>query len=185
MLRELRIRDFAIIDDLTITFRPGLNVITGETGAGKSILIQALGLLCGGRATPEVVRDQTEAASIEGVFDIPGERENFAAYGIEPDDELIVRRVIPRTGKGRVYLNGSPATVAMLSQVGTRLVHLYGQHDQALLLHPASHLDFLDEFGIPRDGGIGLCCLQRRQAVTMDKDEEAAQGDDAQGDGTP
>jgi len=147
MLRELRIRDFAIIDDLTITFRPGLNVITGETGAGKSILIQALGLLCGGRATPEVVRDQTEAASIEGVFDIPGERENFAAYGIEPDDELIVRRVIPRTGKGRVYLNGSPATVAMLSQVGTRLVHLYGQHDQALLLHPASHLDFLDEFG--------------------------------------
>jgi len=157
MLRELRIRDFAIIDDLTIGFRPGLNVITGETGAGKSIILQALALLCGGRAVPDLIRSNAEAASIEGLFEGAIAAECLESLGLSPDDELLVRRLIPRTGKGRVYINGSPATVALLAQLGNALVHIYGQHEQALLLRPESHLDFLDGFG-------GLAALRERMA---------------------
>ncbi len=161
MLRELRIRDFAIIDDLTISFRPGLNVITGETGAGKSIILHALALICGGRAAPDVIRSDADAASIEGLFEGPLPAEQREALGLEADDELLVRRQIPRTGKGRVYVNGSPSTVALLAQLGTWLVHIYGQHDQALLLRPASHLDLLDQFG-------DLTELRARMAIAYD-----------------
>jgi DNA repair protein RecN (Recombination protein N) len=144
MLRELRIRDFAIIDDLTIRFQPGLNVITGETGSGKSIIIGALSLLCGGRGGAEVVRGRAEAACIEALFDHPASVEGL---GIGADDELLIRRVIPQSGKGRVYVNGSPATVTLLARLGAHLVHVYGQHEQALLLDPRSHLELLDQFG--------------------------------------
>lgn len=157
MLRELRIRDFAIIEDLAIGFRPGLNVITGETGAGKSIILQALALLCGGRSAAEVVRTDAEAASIEGLFDGAPGPELLDALGVSPDDDLLVRRVVPRVGKGRVYVNGSPATVGLLEQLGESLVHIYGQHEQAQLLRPSTHLVLLDEFG-------GLLELRERMA---------------------
>ncbi len=158
MLRELRIRDFAIIDDLTVSFRPGLNVITGETGAGKSIILQALALLCGGRAVPDLIRSDAEAASIEGVFEGAGAAASLEGLGLTADDELVVRRFIPRTSKGRVYINGSPATVALLAQLGNALIHIYGQQEQALLLRPESHLDFLDGFG-------SLTLLRERMAT--------------------
>jgi DNA repair protein RecN (Recombination protein N) len=146
MLRDLRIRDFAIIDDLVIQFQPGLNVITGETGAGKSVILDALSLLCGGRATPEAIRSDAESASIEGLFDGIQPTEAFDALGLPDDGEVLVRRVVAPGGRGRVWVNGSPATVALLGQLGDSLVHIYGQHDQALLLRPASHLALLDAF---------------------------------------
>jgi DNA repair protein RecN (Recombination protein N) len=145
MLRELRIRDFAIIDDLALSFDAGLNVLTGETGAGKSIILQALGLLCGARGAADLIRSDADEASIEGLFDcsLPEElREGLGVTG----DEIVVRRHLARNGKSRVYVNGSPATVAMLAQLGDHLVHIYGQLEQALLLRPASHLELLDRF---------------------------------------
>ncbi len=147
MLRELRIRDFAIIDDLTINFRPGLNVITGETGAGKSVILQALALLCGGRATADLIRSDAEEATIEGLFDSSLPAEALEPLGLGREDELLVRRHMPRSGKGRIYVNGNLTTVSLMARLGDHLVHIYGQHEQALLLHPASHLHFLDQFG--------------------------------------
>ena len=146
MLRELRIRDVAIIDDLTLAFQPGLNVLTGETGAGKSIILQALALLCGGRAALDVIRGDADEASIEGLFECPLPAELRDALGVE-QDEILVRRHLSRAGKSRIYVNGSPTTLALLAQLGTALVHIYGQHEQALLLRPASHLELLDRFG--------------------------------------
>src|SRR5260221_2881776 len=146
MLRELRIRDVAIIDDLTLAFQSGLNVLTGETGAGKSIILQALALLCGGRAGVDVIRSDADEASIEGLFDCPLPAELRDALGLA-DDEILVRRHLSRAGKSRIYVNGSPTTLALLAQLGTALVHIYGQHEQALLLRPASHLELLDRFG--------------------------------------
>jgi DNA repair protein RecN (Recombination protein N) len=161
MLRELRIQNFTIIDDLRIAFGPGLNVITGETGSGKSAIIAALTLLCGGRADTDVVRGDCDAASVEALFDHPEPGTALDAFGLGPDDELLIRRVVPHAGKGRAHLNGSPTTVALLGELGTRLVHIYGQHDQALLLHPHTHLEFLDGFG-------ALTPLRARMATAYD-----------------
>lgn len=146
MLRELRIRDFAIIDDLALSFGSGLNVITGETGAGKSIILQALGLLCGARGGVDLIRSDADEASIEGLFECSLPLELREAMGLG-DDEILVRRHLARTGKNRIYINGSPVTVALLAQLGDHLVHIYGQLEQALLLRPASHLELLDRFG--------------------------------------
>jgi DNA repair protein RecN (Recombination protein N) len=146
MLRELRIRDVAIIDDLALSFRPGLNVITGETGAGKSIILQALALLCGERAAADLIRSDAEEASVEGLFECTLPDPLREALGIE-GEEVLVRRHLSRTAKSRIYVNGSPATLALLTQLGDELVHIYGQHEQARLLRPVHHRDLLDGFG--------------------------------------
>jgi DNA repair protein RecN (Recombination protein N) len=148
MLRELRIRDIAIVDDLALTFGAGLNVLTGETGAGKSIILQALTLLSGARATADLIRSGADEALVEGLFDgeLPvSQREPLGLA--DTDDELVVRRHLSRAGKGRIHINGSPVTLAMLADLGDSLVHIYGQQEHALLLRPASHLDLLDRFG--------------------------------------
>jgi DNA repair protein RecN (Recombination protein N) len=148
MLRALRIANFAIIDELALEFAPGLNVLTGETGAGKSIIMQALGLLCGSRGSADLIRTGADEAHIEAVFELAAEgRAAAAALGLPADDDLSVRRLISRSGKGRIHLNGSLSTLAILGQLGMRLLHIYGQHEQALLLHPDSHVDLLDDFG--------------------------------------
>jgi DNA repair protein RecN (Recombination protein N) len=146
MLRELRIRDVAIIDDLALTFGPGLNVITGETGAGKSIILQSLALLCGGRGSADLIRGDADAALVEGLFDggLPDDVRD--ALALESDDEVLVRRQLTRAGKGRIQVNGGPLTLALLSQLGEHLVHVYGQHEQAHLLRPGSHRDLLDRY---------------------------------------
>ena len=146
MLRELRIANFAIIDELALEFAPGMNVLTGETGAGKTIIMRAIGLLCGGRAATDLIRSDAEEAEIEGLFDLQ-DPQLLQDYGLDSAGQLLVRRVIGKTGKGRIYVNGSLATGAMLNQLGNRLIHVYGQHEHALLLKPESHLDLLDEFG--------------------------------------
>lgn len=148
MLRALRISNVAIIDELTLSFAPGMNVLTGETGAGKSIIMRAIGLLCGARATADLIRTNADEAEIEGIFDLDDSgRGVLRDAGLAATDELLVRRVLARSGKGRVYVNGSLATAGLLAQIGDALIHVYGQHEHALLLKPENHLDFLDEFG--------------------------------------
>ncbi|MGH7963957.1 MAG: AAA family ATPase, partial [Candidatus Binatia bacterium] len=148
MLRHLHIKNLALIDDLELSFDRGLNVITGETGAGKSLLMQALGLAVGDRAAAELIRHETQEAVVEAVFAIEDARISrlLEESGYSPDDELLVRRVISQNGRGRVYLNGTLATVAVLRQIGGGLLHIYGQHEQQTLLEAEAALRLLDGF---------------------------------------
>ena len=134
MLRFLRIRRLAVIDAVDVEFTPGLNVLTGETGAGKSILVEAVGLLLGGRASGDLVRTGEETATIEAIFETRG-------------DELVVRREITAQGRSRTFINGSLATASALKDLATDLVELHGQHEHHTLLDAASHLAILDAFG--------------------------------------
>ncbi|MBI3785619.1 MAG: DNA repair protein RecN [Deltaproteobacteria bacterium] len=148
MLRALRIRNVAIVDDLALDFAPGMNVLTGETGAGKSIITNAIGLLCGERAYVDLIRTDAAEAEIEGVFDLETcDPETLANCGVDDTDELLIRRVIARSGKGKILLNGNAATAALLAQLGALLIRVYGQHEQTTLLKSENHLDLVDEFG--------------------------------------
>lgn len=150
MLVELRIKNFAIIDELHCGFGPGLNVISGETGAGKSILIGAVGLLLGERASPDIIRTSEENAVVEALFQTDETdrlRETLADMGLEGEDGLLLRRVVSRSGKNRVYVNGSPATLGMMARLSEALINICGQHEHQLLLQAENHLDILDDFG--------------------------------------
>jgi DNA repair protein RecN (Recombination protein N) len=147
MLTELRIRNFAVIEEAALSFAAGLNVLSGETGAGKTIVMTALGLLLGGRATPDLVRTGAREAVLEGVFEIEGEAPIAgAAEWLHPDNprELIIRRVIGEAGRSRSSINGNIATVQSLAQLGAGLVQIYGQHEQQSLLQRDNHLLILD-----------------------------------------
>lgn len=151
MLRGLRVRDFAIIDEANIEFGEGLTVFTGETGAGKSILIDAIGLITGGRASSDVVRDGKDEAVIEAIFDDVKDghfKEKLTKYGISYEgDEILIRRNISRNGKSRVYINGVLSTLLMLEDVCSGLVDIYGQNDHQSLLKKELHIEYLDSFG--------------------------------------
>lgn len=151
MLRDLRIRDFAIIEDLFLTFNAGLNIITGDTGAGKSVLIEALGLILGGRGTLDMIRTGAKEARIVAHFDLsvhPDKMEQLADLGFETDEgELIIQRTLSRRGKGRVTVNGDPATVGLLHRIGEGLIDIHGQHEHHSLLKRENHLTLLDAFG--------------------------------------
>ncbi len=154
MLTHLRISNFALLDDVEIEFGPGMNALTGETGAGKSLLVDAVSLLRGGRASADVVRAGAEEARIEAVFEPPhgpcaeallGRLERA---GIEPADEgLIVRRLISKQGRSRVYINGALSTATVLGEVTGVLIELAGQHEHQSLADPSRHLEILDRFG--------------------------------------
>ncbi|HSJ06357.1 MAG TPA: DNA repair protein RecN [Longimicrobiales bacterium] len=148
MLTELRVRDFAIIDRLTLELGEGLNVLTGETGAGKSIIVGALSLLLGERASSDAVRTGAARAEVEGVFDVqrlPAVQSILTDHGVEPEDGLLIlRREISSSGRGRVWVNGAAATVAFLGELGTHLVDLHGQHEHQSLLHPREQRVLLD-----------------------------------------
>ncbi len=154
MLRLLKITNFAIIDDLEIAFGPGLNVLTGETGAGKSIIFDALNLTLGARAGGDLVRTGAKEAVVESVFEIPDTAGGLATRSlleeagveIEDEGELIVRRRVAEAGRSRIYLNGALGTASLLSSVGERLVNIHGQHAHQSLLRPATHLGLLDDF---------------------------------------
>ena len=134
MLARLSIRDIVLIDRLDLAFASGLTVLTGETGAGKSIILQSLALLCGARGNADLIRGDADAALVEGLFDGTLPDDVRDALGIEGDDEVLVRRQLARTGKGRLQVNGGPVTLTMLTQLGEHLVHVYGQHEQARLM---------------------------------------------------
>lgn len=150
MLRELKIRNFATIEDLSVEFHPGLNVLTGETGAGKSIIIDALNLILGGRADTDSIRTGEEAAAVEALFDVrdPQILETLASAGVDmPDERLVIKRIVSMGDKNRVYVNGGNFTVSSLAKIGDRLVDIHGQHDHQTLLHPENHVELLDLHG--------------------------------------
>jgi DNA repair protein RecN (Recombination protein N) len=149
MLLELRIHDFAVIEAASVEFGPGLNVLTGETGAGKSIVVDALSVALGARATSDVVRTGADAARVEARFALP--RHSAAGrwlrdQGME-DDDLVVAREIAAEGRSRAWVNGRPATAGMLRELGEMLLEVAGQHEGQRLLDPRAHLELLDAFG--------------------------------------
>lgn len=160
MLRALHIRQLAIVEDVTVEFEAGTTVLTGETGAGKSILVDALSLALGERADREQVRAGADEARIEAVFDVahlPEIAPLLAELELPAGDgELILRRIVSAAGKSRCAVNGSPVPLAGLARLGRLLVDLHGQHEHQLLLDPATHLHFVDAFGglLPEREGV-------------------------------
>ena len=149
MLTDLLIKNFAIIENLHVTFGPGFNVLTGETGAGKSIIIDAVNLLLGGRARGEAIRTGEDEASVEAVFDLTAAAEInslLEEFGLAADGELMVRRILSRSGKNRIFVNGSPVPLAQLRELTGGLVNIYGQHEHQNLQRTETHLEFLDDF---------------------------------------
>jgi len=150
MLTELSIRNFAIIDEMKVSFTDGLNVITGETGAGKSIIIGAVSLLLGERASADMIRSFEESATVEALFDI-GEKDELKKrirqMGFHVGKELILKRIVSRTGKNRVYIDGQLATLGMLSAISEALINICGQHEHQVILNADNHIYILDEFG--------------------------------------
>lgn len=151
MLTELRIRNFAIIESVTLPLAEGFNVLSGETGAGKSIIVGALGLLLGERASADLIRSGADRATVEGVFDVasaPGIADLADERGIDvEDDTLVLKREIAATGRGRAWINGATVTATVLAELGRRLVNLHGQHDAQTLLDGESQRRILDAFG--------------------------------------
>jgi DNA repair protein RecN (Recombination protein N) len=150
MLQEIRITNFAIIENLAIEFHPGLNVLTGETGAGKSIIIDALNLILGGRADTDTIRSGASTATVEACLTLSDSKtlSMIADLGIEVEKgQVIIKRIISNSDKNRTYLNNSNLTVAALSKIGDRLIDIHGQHDHQSLLHPETHVVLLDHYG--------------------------------------
>jgi DNA repair protein RecN (Recombination protein N) len=151
MLTHLQIRDFAIIDLIELEVRAGLTVLTGETGAGKSIVVDALALLAGGKGGAEVVRAGTERAELSATFDIsnspPALREILTEQSVDAEDELTVRRVIASDGRSRGYLNGVSVPLTLLREVGSLVVDIHGQHEFQSLTRASAQRELLDEFG--------------------------------------
>ena len=150
MLVELAVENYAVIEKARVRFHPGLNLLTGETGSGKSIVVDALGLLLGGRASPEMVRTGAERARVSGVFEVaesPGLARLLEDAGIEiADRELLVEREIQAGGKSRAFVCNRPATAALLKDLAVHLADIHGQHDQQQLFSPAVQCDMLDAF---------------------------------------
>ncbi|MCE2487241.1 MAG: DNA repair protein RecN [Desulfurellaceae bacterium] len=167
MLRSLHITNFALIDELELSFENGLNVITGETGAGKSLLMQALGLAVGGRASAELVRHKAHEAVVEALFDIHDYPDHSIARLLEDggypvEDEILIRRVISHTGRGRVYCNGALTTVGLLRRLGVALLQVHGQHEQHSLLEAEAAQTLLDGFG-----GLGPNVAEMQQRYSL------------------
>ncbi len=153
MLTALRIKNLALVSDLTLELRSGYNVITGETGAGKSILIGALNLVLGERADRTLLRSGCETCTVEAVFDVEEAKSQFESFldgnGLEPceDGQLVLKRTITANGANRQFINGSPATLNALAKLGESLVDIHGPHEHQSLLHPARQLAILDAYG--------------------------------------
>src|SRR5687767_7065771 len=146
MLRFLRIRNLAVIESVDVEFEPGFNVLTGETGAGKSIVVEAVGLLLGGRASADLVRTGESQATIEAIFETPGGPPEGGHDDAISPRELVVRRDITSQGRSRSFINGALATASALRELSNRLVELHGQHEHQALLDPATHLPLLDSY---------------------------------------
>ena len=154
MLKELNIKNFAIIDQLRVEFTAGLNVFTGETGAGKSIVVDALNLALGERASADLIRTGCQEAIVEAAFELNGQatkevRDLLGEQGIEMEagEDLIIRRVLAASGKNKVYINGSLANLATLSALGATLADIHGQHEHQSLLSLERQMEMLDSFG--------------------------------------
>ena len=150
MLTSLAIRDLVLVERLDLEFAGGLCVLTGETGAGKSILLDAVGLALGGRADRTLIRHGAERASVSAAFVQSGAapaRELLAEHGIEVEDELVLRRVLGADGRSRAFVNDQPVSGGLLRRLGELLVEVHGQHEQQALLDPATQRALLDSYG--------------------------------------
>jgi DNA repair protein RecN (Recombination protein N) len=180
MLTALSIRDVVLIERLDLAFGPGLTVLTGETGTGKSILLDSLGLALGARADAGLVRRGTAQASVTACFAAPGNAALIALLdeqGLAAEDELVVRRVVAADGKSRAYLNDQPVGVALLRRVAALLVEVQGQHDQMGLADQATHATLLDAYGVPavlRTRTAAAWCAWREAAAALRDAQEAA-----------
>jgi len=185
VLTELRVRDLAVIADVTLPFQPGLNVLTGETGAGKSMVVDALALLLGERASADVVRPGANKTVVEGAFEFVAAVHRhllppFAALGVELEDgRLILKREVLREGKSRAWVNGSPTTIGVLAEIGALLVDLHGQHETQSLLRPDAQRDMLDAYAdadvervAVRDAHAHLKELETREAELTTRQED-------------
>jgi DNA repair protein RecN (Recombination protein N) len=176
MLTTLRIKNLALVADLTLELQPGYNVITGETGAGKSILIGALSLVLGERADRTLIRSGSDNCSVEAVFEITRLKAPLKTYldqnGLEPceDHQLVLKRTFTAAGANRQFINGSPTTLAVLATLGEWLVDIHGPHEHQSLLHPARQLDILDAFGqLEPDRAAFADQLARRAVLEAEK----------------
>src|SRR5882724_381467 len=171
MLTTLRIKNLALVTDLTLELQPGYNVITGETGAGKSILIGALNLVLGERADRTLIRSGSESCSVEAVFDVSQLRAPLKRFldehGLEPcqDSQLLLKRTLAANGMNRQFINGSPTTLSVLAALGEWLVDIHGPHDHQSLLHSARQLAILDAFGGLEKSREEFGGLIRRRAI--------------------
>jgi DNA repair protein RecN (Recombination protein N) len=151
MLLALTLKNFTIIDDLSVNFGPGLNIITGETGAGKSVIVDAVNIILGVRAGAEYIKTGQDEAHLEALFDISDMRETREALesaGIEaPGDELLIKRVLVRKGRSRVFINGAPSTFAILERITEGIIDIFSQHEHQSLLKKENHVRILDEVG--------------------------------------
>jgi DNA repair protein RecN (Recombination protein N) len=150
MLKSFEVKDYALIEHISIEFGNGLNIITGETGAGKSILIDAMGLLLGERASTEIVRKGAQKSVVEGIFDVKGNKKVKSLLEeneVDFFDELIIRREISLKGSNRCFINDTPVNLNLVRETGNLLVDLHGQHEHQSLLRSETHIDYLDEFG--------------------------------------
>ena len=150
MIKSLHIQDYALIEKINVDFNAGLNIITGETGAGKTILIDAMSLLLGERASSDVIRKGAEKSVVEGIFEVDKNKrvKTFLAENeLEELPELIIRREISSKGSNRCFVNDSPVALNIIKDLGDLLVDLHGQHEHQSLLRKETHIHFLDGFG--------------------------------------
>jgi DNA repair protein RecN (Recombination protein N) len=182
VLLEILVENYAVIERARVRFHPGLNLLTGETGSGKSIVVDALGLLFGGRASAEMVRSETERARISGIFEVP-QNQALAALlesaGVEPEDgELLIEREILAGGKSRAFAGSRPVTAALLREMAPYLGDIHGQHDQQLLFAPDAQLKLLDDFAgasesVRKTGDLFRRWRQvNREMEELDKNEQ-------------
>lgn len=186
MLLEISIKNFAIIEEISLNFENGMTVLTGETGAGKSIIIDAMNMLLGARASTEVIRHGADKAEIEGFFSVdsnPNLAAVLAESGISMEEELILRRDIFANGRSVSRINGQMVTVSTLKRLGQFLVDIHGQHDQEELMRPQLHQHILDSFGDEAFDQLKQSYQQifdrykalRRQALEKQKNEKEHQ----------
>ena len=150
MLKELKVKNLALIENMHVLMEGGLTVLTGETGAGKSIILQAIALLSGSRASVSWIRTGMDQAVVEALFELPDNPALFAdleEMGVESNGELLIKRVLSRNGKSRFYLDGSLSTAKLISKISEYLISVASQHDHQQLLIPRFHLDFIDLVG--------------------------------------
>jgi DNA repair protein RecN (Recombination protein N) len=188
MLTALSIRDVVLIERLDLAFAAGLTTLTGETGAGKSILLDSLGLALGARADAGLIRGGAEQAVVSAVFSVPGDHAAaglLAEQGLDAGDDILVRRIVTRDGKSRALVNDQPVSVGFLKRLAALLIEVQGQHEQVGLADPANHLALLDAFGVPAAARAATTAAHRawrdaaaRLAAAELKIAEAARDED-------
>ena len=146
MIKSLRIKNLATIEELELKLDDGFSILTGETGAGKSIIIDAIRLILGEKGSPDYIRTGKNEASVEAVIEAPGMAARLNDLGLEEGEELLVQRRISEQGPGKAYINGVLIPVRKLKEAGTAVVDIYGQNDHVFLLHLQNHLIYLDAF---------------------------------------